>query len=192
MNYTAPLVKKILENPDGFDWSIQGLGMLRLYLSPDIRLHVWDSSAKYEDVSTMHTHPWDFISYVVFGEVRQYRFTEATGRSGVPFNRQEILCGEGGGPSGDPEIVYLQHGREEVHPAGSTYRQEASEIHSSFPADGTVTIIHRTFHEDTDHAFVYYPQGEEWVTAEPRPATFDEVHHICASALSRYEEGAVA
>ena len=61
------LVKTILEasRHGGISgWSLQGLGMFRLYLSHEKRLHVWDARFRTSDVSVIHTHPWHFTSEV--------------------------------------------------------------------------------------------------------------------------------
>lgn len=56
------------------DWSTQGLGMLRLYLSREVRLHVWHSAFRVPSVSDIHDHPWDFRSDIVCGSVRNVRY----------------------------------------------------------------------------------------------------------------------
>jgi hypothetical protein len=54
------------------------------------------------------------------------------------------------------------------------------------PNPGTVTIVERRFKADTEHAFVFYPRNEKWVSAEPRPATPEEVITITQIALRRW------
>ncbi len=58
-------------------------------------------------------------------------------------------------------------------------------IHDTGYGDGTVSLVTRTFLEDTEHAQVYIPAGQSWVSAEPRNATDDEVERITALALVR-------
>ena len=188
------LTRAILENPKDHDWTIQGLGMLRTYLDPEhiYRLHVWSTAHMNPGVSTLHTHPWDFESLVVAGEVMNVRYIELT-RAQIEeahttpnvatWQRQTIRCGEGGGLVGGPEDVFLQRQAGEKYIAGDSYDQKAAEVHESSPKHGSVTIIKRTFGSDTEHAYVYFPVGDEWVTAEPRPAEPDEVACICADAL---------
>lgn len=181
------LVESILEHPEGHEWSIQGLGMLRTYLAgPDLRLHIWDRRAGAEGASQMHTHPWHFDGYVVAGKVYNRRYVPASiWDSGAPFHRQRIFCGVGGGPEEEAPVdtVRLYVPETEAIFAGQMYQQDADEIHVSEPEDGTVTLIHRHFREDRDHAYVFWPEGEEWVTAEPRVATPEEVRAICDGAL---------
>ena len=70
MKITKDIVSFILDHPADDGWTLQGLGMLRLYLTPTLRLHVWDSRYAVEGVSTMHNHSWHFSLYVVAGEIQ--------------------------------------------------------------------------------------------------------------------------
>lgn len=182
------LVRAILEKPDGFRWQTQGLGMMRLYLSREVRLHLWDSSLRTPGVSTMHDHPWHFDSLVVAGRVRQRRFKEETeAPGGWPMHRQKILCGPGGGLCGEKETVFMVPGPEESYGPGESYRQTANEVHISLPEDGTITVVTRRFLSDAEHASVFWPRGEEWVSAEPRDATPEEVASVTGRALAQIQ-----
>jgi hypothetical protein len=190
---TKALVKYLLSNPAGFDWSLQGLGMLRLYLSKEARLHIWDSRYTVHNVSSLHTHPWHFVSEVVAGVVRNVRFTEVPVNSieyvgaypvGDVFKTADIKCGFGAYVQNQRETRLLSGGVEQ-YVEGQEYTQLANEIHESFPLDGTVTIVHREFTPDTEMARVFWRTGE-FVSAEPRRATLDEVRAITANALERW------
>lgn len=181
---TKAVVKAILERADTFEWSLQGLGMLRLYLASDIRLHVWSSRHAVEEVSLIHTHPWHFTSTIVAGKLRNVRYE--THPDGQRFMRQALLCGSGGGLMGEPEAVKLRVAVDERYAEGDVYSQAAADRHASFPEDGTVTIIRRTNTDDPDHALVFWPFGRDWVSAEPRLATPTEVREITCNALSRW------
>lgn len=191
MTVSTPISKndiaKILADPLDREWSIQGLGMLRTYLdgSKIQRLHVWSDQAKYDDASELHTHPWDMTSTIVAGRLEQHRFV-ASLEAEPTHMQQKILCGEGGGLCGAPRPVALRQMHPEFYGKGAVYRQYWWEIHRTRPADGTVTIIARDFTSDPDHAYVYWPVGQEWVTAEPRPATNDEIIRITNNALVRW------
>lgn len=203
MNLLQALVKPILENPLDRSWSLQGLGMLRTYLDEDHvhRLHVWTIDVANEiGASELHTHPWDFHSEVVAGVVCNTRFKpwpiNIAGQGELPmkiWQVQKIKCGEGGCLVGEPSTVELCEGLEErygndkpntVYPC--RYEQKAGEIHRSKPLDGTVSIITRHFNSDTEHAYVYFPQDEEWISAEPRPATDDEIVKITRNSLEKW------
>ena len=69
------LVKAILKSPYELKWSVQGLGMLRTYLSDEVRLHIWDRRLQIPQVSPLHDHPWHLDSEIVAGELRQHRYT---------------------------------------------------------------------------------------------------------------------
>jgi len=189
----------ILTRPLELEWSVQGLGMMRTYLpaggaytNETQRLHIWDGSLAVFGATPLHTHPWNFISEVMFGEIRQHRAVIVTGEDSViassPYRRQKILCGEGGGVVDDPELVRLTTKPMEVYGVGESYSQEASEIHCSYPANSTVTVITREFLEDVDHAYVFIPPCAEFVSAEPRPATRAEILFITRRVLHAYQE----
>lgn len=183
------MAKKLLEQCER-GWTIQGLGMMRLYLSRDTRLHVWDSRYAVPNVSQMHTHPWHFNSLVIAGEVRNQRFVEGNGGDSSLYYRQKLHCGEGGGLIGEPSIIQLctPSGNEtvEVYREGDTYYQKANEIHVSNPLDGTVTLVTRSVAGNPDHAYVYWRNGDNWVSAEPRPALPGEIADITSKALSTW------
>jgi hypothetical protein len=180
-------IQAILEHPLGYEWTAQGLGMLRLYLPgpENMRLHVWDSFLAVPNVSMIHTHPWNFASYVVAGEVRNTRWTEGEGEA---YHKSSIVCGQGGCMFGAAANVRLHPRPAEAWAEGQGYTQWADEIHSSAPEDGTVTLLRRSVPagRSADQAFVYWPAGEEWVSAEPRAATRDEVMAVVRRSLARW------
>lgn len=182
-------LQAILLHPTDHEWSLQGLGMLRTYLDPErtMRLHVWSNDAKFQDVSELHTHPWDMTSTVIVGELKQERYVPSLGDEATHMC-QKILCGEGGGLCDVPRTVGLRMMLPEFYyglgeGGESEYHQLWWEIHRSVPADGTCTLVEREFTADPDHAYVFWPVGEEWVSAEPRPATEEEVFAITGKAL---------
>lgn len=187
-----PMVKAILEKATEYTWSLQGLGMFRLYLTDELRLHVWNDSFIVPGASPIHDHPWDFESIVVAGKVRQRRYWELS-KLIIPrallkpvqaFNCTTIECGEKAHVIGKIEQVNLTY-RDEEFPAHTIYKQAKDEIHWSHPDPGTVTLCKRTFSGDRDHARVFWESGE-FVSAAPRPATFSEVSYMAEFSLERY------
>lgn len=174
-------------------WTLQGLGMLRLYLTDDksVRLHVWDDRHAFPGASEMHTHPWDMKSTVLSGTVENIRYSECHPQcippAGSPYCRQSIFCGEGGGLEGDPIAIGIVPFSPELYLRGDSYQQSAGEIHVSRPTLGAVTLVERSFRGDVDHAYVYWPADTEWVSAEPRPATLEEVREILSTALGGWQ-----
>lgn len=183
---TRELVRDILEHPECRDWTLQGLGMLRTYLTEELRLHVWDKHFAVPGVSELHTHPWALDSLVVAGALRNVRYRPTGKVNGMPYMRQRLKCGAGACLEGEPELAFLRAMEVEYYAAGECYHQEAYEIHQSFPENGTVTLVQRTFNGDRDHALVFWPYEMGWVTAEPRPATEMEVQAITSNALQRW------
>jgi hypothetical protein len=182
MNITRAAIKTIIAHAPDFDWSLQGFGMFRLYLSREVRLHVWSHRHATERVSTIHTHPWHFRSTVISGDItdRLYRDRGVAGN----WNRQKIICGQGGCAVSEPDSVHLLVLQEITVRDGESYSLTADAIHESKPSDGCVTVIERQFLADTEHAYVFYPRGEKWVSAEPRPARQSEVEEMRELALS--------
>lgn len=179
MNERA-LVEMILKHPLGFDWSIQGFGMLRLYLRPDLRLHVWDSSFRVKNVSDVHNHPWGFTSTIICGEMLNQRFREDP--IGTAYNMATIRCGENACVMEEPRLVGLQAGPIESYVAGQSYSQTPEQLHRSTPTPGTVTLCQRRFTPNTEFASVAW-QGDRWIDAAPRKATDDEILAFCEAAL---------
>ncbi len=59
------MVRDLLEEPHGLEWSVHGLGMMRTYITDHVRLHIWHTDLVVPGVSGVHSHPWDFRSTVV-------------------------------------------------------------------------------------------------------------------------------
>lgn len=197
----AELARQVLSNAQRYEWTLHGLGMLRFYLTPDLRLHVWDSRYRVKNVSGVHTHPWDLDSTVLCGRVQQHRFkrepdlnADTGDQRSRNFDEHTILCADGGHLEGEsnpvtltPQWDYVRTDGLEVIEAGDSYHQGAEEIHLSLPADGTVTLMRRTLSLiRSDRAFVYVPAGEEWVDAKVIHPSRDVIENIALSALERW------
>lgn len=90
------VVQFILERAHAHDWTLQGLGMLRLYLPGGCRLHVWDMEhARNVGASAIHTHPWDFTSWVIAGKIKNWRMIEVDGPPGYVYGCRTVHCGKG-------------------------------------------------------------------------------------------------
>lgn len=177
------LILHILYGPSRYEWTAQGLGMLRVYLRPEVRLHIWSRLLINPGVSTIHTHPWDFTSYVISGQMIDHEYVESHQPKAKPFMRQKILCGEGGGLKDSPEFVQLAQLDRKIYNPGDCYQHAAHHIHDSRFIDGTITLVTREFKDDTDHAYVYWPATSSWGTAEPRKATTEEVVRVTDQAI---------
>lgn len=185
------LVRAILEHPAGLEWQVQGLGMLRLYLSKTRRLHIWNPKLAYGEDSNIHTHPWDFKSFVICGQLVNVIHRNVPWHDEKTHWRQKIHCGVGGGLVDSPQPCRLVPWNQyRVNPIiGDTildgYEQKADEIHETRAEPGTVTIIERSFREDTEHAYVFWPYNKTWKSAEPRRATSLEIFQTTGLALEK-------
>jgi hypothetical protein len=180
-------IRKILEGADVFRWTLQGLGMLRLYLNDEVRLHVWDPTFAFPAVSPIHDHPWDFDSYILAGVLTNRIYLTDSRRGGYHSHKvMKIRCGEGGTSVEEPQLTSIVIGSVRRYVDGQRYSQRAHEIHETQAERGTVTIVTRTFVGDRDHANIYWRREDEWGSAEPRPATPEEVKLITTYALTRW------
>jgi hypothetical protein len=167
------------------DWTVQGFGFMRLRIDDNTRLHVWDSRLREPGVSDIHDHAqWAFRSLVLSGRIINVKF-DITPDSGYPHWMSTITCGLGGGQPSQPVEVELSPQQPELYLPGDGYRQGAEEIHQTFPADGTVTIITQE-RRDTDTARVFWPKGLAWGDAIPRSARREEVDAVGAFALAMF------
>jgi hypothetical protein len=184
------LVENILKHPLHFGWSVQGLGMLRTYLSQEVRLHVWDSSLKVAGASPYHDHPWDMDSLIVAGRYKQHRYVAPLPNDNwsvkLKFNSAMIQCGEAAQVVENPVEVELIEQSLEIYSEGQTYHQDSKEIHLSCPEDGTVTLVTRTFKSDRDHATVLWRGRGGWASAKPRDATEGEILEVTKRALETW------
>lgn len=192
MNHHQELVLKIIDNAEHYNWSLQGFGMFRLYLSKTVRLHVWLPSFIKEAVSTIHNHPWDFESTVIFGKITNYKYITLSINDEIwkdfSHMKQEIICGPNGCSTDKlPKKVLLQTSGVDVIRAGSIYNMRKDEIHETRASEGTITIINRKFYEDTEHADVFYPIGQEWISAIPHEAREFEIQTMKQTIQELYE-----
>lgn len=170
--YNLEFIRLILAHAEAFDWSLHGFGMFRLYLRRDLRIHVWDSKFATFAVSTIHNHPWDFTSDVIQGMITNVEYDTCIGKA--THHIQKIKCGEGGGLVGESNTCCIHKLRSISYTAFNCYSEDSRTLHETKAEDGTVTIIKRFFKADTEHAMVAWPIGQNWVSAEPRPATKSE------------------
>jgi hypothetical protein len=181
------LARFVLENASKLEWSLQGLGMLRLYIGGNTRLHVWDRRFMVPGATPIHDHQqWALHSTVLSGRMRNYRFLEST--RGTRYNYKTIRAGYGCVDLSDSAPIMLARQPVEIYSVGDSYHQLPAEIHESDPIDGTVTIMRKFPTKDPDAARVFWLEGGEWGSAEPRPATSMEVDAITQHALLMWSE----
>lgn len=185
-NIIKPLVRHVLANADKFDWSIQGFGLLRLYLPGEARLHIWDHSQRYQDVSMIHDHiQWGLTSTIVAGELTNTRYDEQDERPAdgwTLYNWATFKAGFDGKQLHAPDKIWLRAQKPEIYRPGDQYHQEPREIHETCAAPGTVTIMQKHPTPDGENARIFWPTGTTWGNALPRPATPEEVAHFVALA----------
>lgn len=182
--------QNILAHPLDFKWTVQGLGMLRTNLDPNVRFQIWDRELKTHNVTLIHTHPWNFTSTIVQGRITntRYRIMEPYTERTVEHVHRGIQCGPGGKLQGKYQLVWLHADDAETYETGSDYSQLANEIHKSEAADGTITVIEKSVASGGNKAagVFWKNDGGEWVSAEPRPAEEKEVWRAIEKAKRVY------
>src|SRR5665213_931609 len=173
------LVRNILEHADSFDWVMQDIGLLGLRLDEqrEYRLHVW-APTHCIGVPVIHDHPYDFVSWIVAGELTNVRYEEDL--SGAKYLRERYRP-----PNEDlrtSDFVQLVSNAE-TYREGDAYTQLAHELHDSRQLPGTVTIIRRTF-RDVSELTVCRPEDAPWISGVSRPATPVEITAITSQALA--------
>jgi hypothetical protein len=177
-------VRTILERAEAYEWSVQGFGLLRLYLRDDARLHIWDPELAYDNVSVIHDHSWDLESTIVVGRMTNIRYEETQG-PGDPYHKQSVVTGYKAHLLKEPENVVLEEYQPVIYIPGDVYSQKAAEIHQSVPDPYTVTFMKRK--ADIDGvANLYWPYGTSWGTAKPRKATEEEVFRASLRVLEKH------
>lgn len=182
------LTQQVLKHPEHVEWSLQGLGMLRCYLTDDraLRLHIWDDRYQVKDVSPLHDHPWDFESVLISGSLINVKYVKVPNNytTGMLYQHTTIICGPGGSQVAPITKARLRCIEKRVFEAGSYYSQQKHEIHETISERGTVTIITK-YDQLEDRANIYWKEGE-WISAVPRQATQEEVTSIIKLALMKF------
>ncbi len=192
------LAYHVLTNALSFDWSVQGFGMLRLYIANVGRLHIWDEALQYPGVSKIHNHSWDLSSTVIVGQITNLRYRICDGPESThpdkfpdnlyakPHSGKRMITGYQCNDVQQLPVTYLEPGAGECYYPGDTYSQKATEVHNTFYTDGTVTLMARK-EDENGQADIYWPLGTEWGTAKPRPATKAEIIRSVAKALAHFD-----
>lgn len=184
-NTVRGILRCSLAEPSIREWSVQGFGMLRTYLDDRcrFRLNIWDKSLAVPNVSIVHDHPWDFTSWIISGFLVNQRY-RLSSLNGPLFKWANIVPGPDGGIDRESGgLVRLDTCMQEHYAPGDSYKQNAFEVHATFPDDGCITVNDR-FRVGEDKARVFWPTYTEWVDAKPRPATHDEIRRVLGRALN--------
>jgi len=183
-DYLKASIKGYLVKAQDYTWTLQGFGMLRLHLTDEFRLNVWDSNFRVPNVTLTHTHPWDFESVIIAGMVDNVIMEETDEEEmSCPYLRASIKPGIGGGIDVNTiKPVNLRDASIKRYTEGQVYSQTANMIHVSNPLDGSITF-NRRHRVGEDKALVYWA-SKEFITAEPRIATSEEVSTITKRSLN--------
>ena len=172
--------KQILDNPFDYVWEIQGFGMLRTYIDKNTRLQIWLNKYIVPNVTDIHTHPWDFESYIYQGEITNNCYLELfpiipSIHKGYEYDRCLILTGENAYVK-EKTKVSLIDAIAVSYTQGDKYKHDMTIPHRIDFIDGTVTILTKKNIQPDSLAYSYVVDGGEWVSAAPRLATKEEVN----------------
>lgn len=179
-------VEKILNNPFDYDWELQGFGMLRTYIDKNTRLQIWLNSFIVPGVTDVHTHPWDFESYIYQGSITNYIFKEHNYHephfnSWHEYDRCLILTGEHAYVKEKEKVLLDGYGTYSFT-KGDKYFHGKNIPHRIDFVDGTITILTKQNIQKDNLAYSYVPNGGEWVSAAPKMATNKEVRIFIEAA----------
>lgn len=183
------LVKLILQKPLQFEWETHGMGFLRLRLPGDKRLHIFDSSLRYPNVSMIHNHTqWSFVSHILSGCMQniEYDFDEESKEFINTHKFCTIECGIGCKKIGADSFCRLKKTKIRKLFAGESYSMESTDLHETDAIDGTVSIISQYRNRGITTALVFWEIGSEWVSGEPRKSTKQEIISTTQLALDKF------
>ena len=180
------IVKNVMENPFNYEWELQGFGMLRTYIDKDTRLQIWLKDFIVPNVTDIHTHPWDFQSFIYQGQITNYIFKEHEYHeppfdSWYEYNRCLILTGEHAYVKEKEKVLLYGYGTYSFT-KGDTYFHGKNIPHRIDFVDGTITILTKQNIQKDNLAYSYVPNGGEWVSAAPKIATNKEVRIFIEAA----------
>jgi len=179
-------VRTILEQPLAYEWSVQGFGLLRLYMRNDARLHIWDKRLRYQNVSMIHNHSWWLHSTVVVGELRNRRYVRTGLGDDTAMWCKRLVTGYSTRDVSEPKLVLMRALDVEFYRPGDAYLQAPNVVHETDADDSTVTLMKRNETEGDGQADVYWPADGKWGTAKPRPASTDEILMVTRSVLEKH------
>lgn len=200
----------ILKNPLNYKWEVQGLGMLRTYLDDNTRFQIWNKDLIVEDVTDVHTHPWDFISVILQGKITNHIYKELAEPvdKSKKYFRCLITTGEDAYVKEKQEVYLSKLGKYPYY-KGTFYVHKKHIPHKIKFKDGTITVLNKInkngecvyekYVKYTDNhiivlgqdkksseAYTYVKDGKEWVSAMPRPAKEHEIYDTIKKAWECY------
>ena len=176
-------IDKILENPFLYNWEYQGFGMIRIYLDKDIRLQIWSNDYKINNVTDIHTHPWDFKSLIVQGQLINNIYAELPYEDKFKytdnelFNKCLIETGDKAYVMESKKIILNKH-ISNIYKEGETYYHNKDIPHNIEFINGTITLLTKYNKNQNSLAYSYVKLDNVWVSAAPRPASRDEIEHF--------------
>lgn len=170
---------QVLQHHSDFQWTHEPGGFMRTCLAPDMVMNVFDASLVHEGATLIHTHPLDFTSMILAGELRHFRHTRY-GRAAAPAGAQPYgyqdfdVEFKGASPA---KGCFLVEEPMEVYHAGDTYQVLSHEIHRVGTEDGTITVLTREYITKPTGSTTFWPYVAPGALSAkpPEPPKFDNV-----------------
>lgn len=182
------LIDDVLSNCNRYKWEIHGFGMLRTYINENTRLQIWHNDYTVEQVTDIHTHPWDFTSTIMQGYVKNIIYEEHelndTDIDDI-YDRCLILTGEHAYVKEKTKVKLVKK-TQLMYTKGDTYKHKKDIPHRISFCDGTITVLTKENMNPDSLAYSYVENTLEWVSAAPRLATDNEIQEFIKKALERY------
>ena len=183
------VVFQILDKAVEYEWTMQGFGLLRMYIKDKARLHIWDDRLEYPNVSKIHNHSWDLKSTIISGRLFNIQYQKVDDSLNKPTHwHSRFVCGLNTKQLAEPEAVILKRGFSERYEPGQTYSQKAEEIHLTEADRGTITLMERQLDGAFGEADLFWSIDKEWGTAKPEIADKETIHKCCGFAMKRLEK----
>lgn len=141
-----------------------GIGFAQVYLTPDVRLHIWhpEFPSEPQPFGCRHSHRFDFESTILHGAVIHTTLEQkSTHYGGGFFNRYSVQPAHLG--AAEPQVeefgVDVSIRAVQVFYAGETYKFPKGVFHESAGHGVTATLM-RKHDQDETHAFILAPVGQ--------------------------------
>jgi hypothetical protein len=165
-------------------WTVHGGGVLRLQIDGGTSMHIWDGRLQLAGCS----NTWDraqctvVVSGLLFGDP----YVEVRA-GGEPYHTRAVRYDSDEGVIvGLATDLFLLRKKQNRYSAGEGYVQPPAEIHRISALSGTVVLVEQAAALPEEER-VFWPHGAKFVSAEPRPATREEIYEIGKFALDIFK-----
>lgn len=171
------MAKRAFAFPDEFEWTQQGLGMVRAKLTRSLRLHIWHPNFIVKEASRIHNHPWHFTSNILAGFLTNVKYSFTYDASQMLVHT--IECGANVHVK-DTYVARIGVDQIVTYKKGDLYSMRKTEFHNTVIGDrGCISIIERDLDSwENDDADVVTNMDKPFVNARPEKLAEKRVRQI--------------